>query len=357
MGKDNYYDILGVDKKASPQEIKKAYRKKAVKYHPDKNPNDKNAESMFKKITEAYEVLSDEDKKRNYDNFGPDGVKQFHHRNPRDVFEEMDRVMEEMLRSHGMHKNSFNRSNRINPDIRVVCRISLHNAMTGGKVKISYSYNVACKKCKGAGAIGSKTCSHCGGDGRFSRHSGNLHITQVCPNCHGQGFKMERCADCKGQGYIEHPTKLNVKIPAGTAPGTPLRIKKKGNVVPDSQGNTQTGDLYVVVDYPKAENGVRYSNGHLFVSIEAPIDRMLSGDEVEVDMGFKQINLKLDPTKTSGHEYTVENGGSKKGRNAYIKVFASIPENKIDEEKRKNLVKTWREAYGESEKTVKPSSN
>jgi DnaJ-class molecular chaperone len=135
-----------------------------------------------------------------------------------------------------------------------------------------------------------------------------------------------------------------------------LRIKEKGNAVYINR-TLKVGDLNVVVDYPTTENGITMDNGNLYMSVNASVDKMINGDTISVDIGCKTIDVVLDPSKPSGYNYGIKNGGAKENKYAYIKVFAYFPQNDLTDIQRENIVKSWREAYGESEKIIKPNKS
>jgi len=367
MASKDYYKTLGVQKDASPDAIKKAFRKLAMEYHPDRNPDNKDAEAKFKEVSEAYEILSDEKRRKQYDQYGSDSFKRsgFHHSNARDFysnfqeshgFHDLEDLMKEVMNRHGFGQQRGFRRNLVAPDIKVVCRISLQDAIKGGKINLQYDRQVVCETCQGSGFNQNKVCSACKGQGGFVRHvQPNVVVKQSCPHCRGTGGELENCPDCEASGYERKEIKLSVTIPSGVANMADLRIKDKGNVIYHNERKIE-GDLHVIIDYPTTENGVTMKHGCIYTSVSAPIDRIMAGDKIIVDIGCKRINIKLDPTKPSGHEYVVEDAGAKKGKSAYIKVFAHFPKNDIDEKDREKLVKVWREVYGVSKPTVKPTN-
>ncbi|MFA7219874.1 MAG: J domain-containing protein [Synergistaceae bacterium] len=356
----DYYKTLNVKKDATDAEIKKSYRKLAQKYHPDKNQGDKNAEEKFKELSEAYEVLSDADKRRQYDRFGHmafnNGSQDARSSNFHFHMDEDEIMREFMAHARGFGANPHRYRININPDIRIACRISLQDALKGGKVAIKYERKVVCDTCQGQRVVGKEVCSYCQGRGSFNRViQENIHIRQVCPHCNGAGSSTVKCDGCDGHGFFSSDIKMKVEIPAGVANMTSLRINGRGNVVYQN-GNKITGNLYVVVDYPSTENGITLKNGEIYTSIESPIDLMMAGDHISVDIGFKKIEFDLDPSKPSGYQYVIKGAGAKNSRNAYIKVFANFPKNDINEEQRNKLVTAWREAYGRSESVIKPNA-
>ena len=370
MSSKDYYEILGVQKSATAEEIKKAYRKLAFKHHPDRNQGDESAEDKFKELAAAYEVLSDPEKRKRYDQFGSSEFGNYRHRDARTAysnfqsandFHDLDEFMEEIMRRHGfggmggMGRQRARKAS-VSRDIRVVCRLSLQNILKGGKVGLQYDRHIACDTCKGDGVLQSNVCSECNGKGAITQEiQPHVFVRQTCPECQGRGAEIKPCPDCNQQGYSQCETKLNVTIPAGAANMQTLRIKEKGNEIYEN-GEKIIGNLLVVVDYPSTEDGITLNNGEIFTSVHAPIDRMIAGDKLRVDLGFKKVIFNLDPSNPSGYEYVIRDGGTQKGKMAYIKVFADFPQNDINEEKRTKLVNVWREVYGESEPTVKPTT-
>jgi len=234
MAKEDYYELLGVSRSATEEELKKAYRKKAVQYHPDKNPGDKASEEMFKKVSEAYEALKDPEKRAAYDRYGhaafqgpgqgPRGAGGFH--DPYDIFREVfgqggggggGGIFEEMFGGGGRD------GGRDGSDLRYDLEITLEEAAAGVEREISFRRLVACEHCHGSGAEpGSKrvTCPTCRGAGQIRRSGGIIVFAQTCPTCNGAGVKIEKpCTVCRGEGRVSKTTKLNVRIPPGVDTG------------------------------------------------------------------------------------------------------------------------------------------
>lgn len=372
----DYYATLGVEKTSTPEEIKKAYRKLALKFHPDKN-HSKEAEDKFKEINEAYEVLSDPDKRSKYDQFGTEGINRgpngfsSNFRDSRDAFfhfskffendDEMASVFSRM-RGEPFGRNIRVRQRTINPDVRAVCNIPLKDAIRGTEIVIEVSRSVACDFCQTTGFDMSKEpeiCDVCKGQGvRIGKMNGNgnIIVQQVCGNCGGSGKRLQTCDKCSGNGYSESKETLSIKIPKGVPPMTSLRLKNKGNVT--YQGNYKIeGSLFVVVDYPPEEDGIALKNGDLFATVKVPFNLMLYGEKIKVNfLNIKKIVFSLDPTKPSGYQYVIKDGGVEDGKSAFIKVFADFPQNKISEENRQKLIKVMREVYGDTTTTFKPES-
>lgn len=364
MESQEYYTTLGVERNASSIDIKKAYRKLALKYHPDKNNGDKTSEDKFKEITEAYEVLSDEEKRKLYDRYGKSALKNSGGTDPRQAYShfqsangyhDMDEAIKEWMRSHMGGRRRRHRSSHPDPTVRVVCNIPLRNAISGGNIALEYERLIACDDCKGEGYLNSKVCPECDGQGMRMRMMGeNMVVREGCASCQGTGEILELCPTCGGRQYNKEKVKVSIKLPPGTSKSTTLRIKGKGNVL-YQQNKLHSGDLHAVIEYPETENGITMKYGNIYTEVSVPFDQMLDGDEITVDIGCKRINVKLDPTKKSGHEYIIDGQGAKETKKAYIKVFAKFPEKAIDEKSRNDIVNAWRKVYGESEKIIKPN--
>jgi molecular chaperone DnaJ len=266
MAKEDFYELLGVAKGVNAEDLKKAYRKKAVQYHPDKNPGNKEAEEMFKKISHAYEVLQDADKRAAYDRYGhaafegpgagagqrgPGGGGGGFH-DPFDIFREVfggaggggggGGIFDEMFSGGGRD------GGRDGADLRYDLEITLEDAARGVEKEISFRKNVSCERCEGSGAEpGSKrvTCPTCRGAGQIRRSGGIITFTQACPTCGGAGTKVEKaCTACRGEGRVPKSTKINVRIPPGVDSGA--RLRSSGNGEAGLAGGA-SGDLYIVL--------------------------------------------------------------------------------------------------------------
>jgi len=242
--KKDYYEILGVERNSSQQEVKSAYRKLAVKYHPDRNPGDKNAEESFKEAAEAYSVLSDPDKRANYDRFGHSGLSGggFNGFDP-DVFGDFSDILGDFFgfgdifgSSHGRRRNQPQRG------------VDFEDAVFGTKIKIKIPRAETCSHCAGSGAdpaYGSATCSTCSGHGQVRFQQGFFTISRTCTACQGRGQVVEEpCPDCRGQGRIQNEKTLELKIPGGVESGSRLRIVGEGEA---GFSGGPKGDLYVVI--------------------------------------------------------------------------------------------------------------
>lgn len=361
VGIKDYYEILGVSKTSTPEEIKKTYRKLALKYHPDQNKGNKDAEEKFKEISVAYEVLSDPQKRSHYDQFGTEDPSRMNVRNYPPGFNNvsgLEDLMNEMFsgqRGARFSQSQRRHSTRINADIRVTCRISLLNAIQGGKIAIQYDRHIACEQCKGDGYIKVNACSQCNGQGYLaSQIQPNVFVKQSCPSCGGSGASHKYCEKCNSNGFHKEKIKINVKIPSGVGHMQALRLKEKGNIVYESD-KVKNGDLFVVIDYPTSENGITVEYGNIYCSVNIPIDKIIANDTVDIDLGFKKIQLKLDDVSRT--QYCITDGGIKSGKNAYIEVLPELPKNNTIDEDREKLVKLWRDIYGETTNVIKPKAD
>jgi molecular chaperone DnaJ len=253
MAKRDYYDVLGVKKNASPEELKTAYRKLAVKYHPDKNPDDKSAEDKFKEASEAYGILSDKSKKGNYDNFGHAAFENGGGQGGFGGFSggDFSDIFEDFFGDFGGRGRSSRRqsSNIRGSDLRYDLSITLEEAFSGKKQNIQFSTSEKCNTCKGNGSKpGSKpeSCSYCGGNGKIRSNQGFFTVQQTCPQCAGSGEEITNpCTDCNGQGSKQASKKISVTIPKGVDDGTRIRLAGKGEA--GTKGGV-SGDLYLFIN-------------------------------------------------------------------------------------------------------------
>ena len=256
--KRDYYEVLGVSRDVSDEDCKKAYRKLAVKFHPDKNPGDKSAEGKFKELGEAYEVLSDADKRAAYDRYGHSAFQQgggagssagqggFH--DPSDIFSQVfggrGGIFDELFGGG----RSESGGNATGSDLRFDLELNFEEAVRGCEKKISVSKLDSCSDCNGSGAqsgSGKVTCSTCRGKGRVIRSNGIFSVQQTCPTCNGQGSNIEKpCRKCHGKGQQERRSEITIRIPAGVDTGIRLRQRGKGEA---GFRGAPAGDLYVIL--------------------------------------------------------------------------------------------------------------
>jgi molecular chaperone DnaJ len=358
MAKEDYYALLGVEKSASAEEMKKAYRKKAVQFHPDKNPGNKEAEEMFKKVSHAYEVLSDTDKRAAYDRYGsaafdgsaggpPRGPGGGFH-DPRDIFNEIfgrnagggggGGIFEEMFGGGG---GGGSDGSRDGSDLRYDLEITLEEAARGIEKEISFRKAMACERCDGSGAEpGSRrvTCPTCRGAGQIRRSGGIITFTQTCPTCAGAGTKVEKpCTTCRGDGRMAKNTKLNVRIPPGVDTGS--RLRSSGNGEAGIAGGN-AGDLYIVLAVKEHELFERQGED-LFCEIPIKFTLASLGGPIELPTLFGKGSLKIPPGTQSGTTFRLrEKGmpslrGGKQG-DQLVRVQVEVPQS-LSAEQRKIL--------------------
>lgn len=245
----DYYEVLDISRNASGEEVKRAYRKMAMRYHPDRNPGDAEAEKRFKEAAEAYDILRDPEKRSRYDQFGHAGVSGggfgSGFGSAEDIFSHFSDIFGDLF---GYGQSSRGTRQTRGADLRYNLGITFDQAAHGDEVTISLPKNVTCRECNGSGAAeGSKVeaCRQCNGTGQIRRSQGFFQIAMPCPSCHGTGQKISRpCARCKGDGVVPELRELVVRIPAGVETGTRLRVRGEGE--PGAHGGAP-GDLYVVL--------------------------------------------------------------------------------------------------------------
>jgi molecular chaperone DnaJ len=357
--KRDYYEVLGVDRKASAEELKKAYRRLAVKYHPDKNPGDPTAEEKFKEIGEAYEVLMDTNKRAAYDQFGhaafaPGGGPStrggfgggFH--DPFDIFREVfggmageggGSIFDQLF---GTGQAPRDRSGRQRgSDLRYDLQITLEEAALGIEKEIEILKYDACARCNATGAeAGSKatTCPVCQGRGQVVSSRGFFQVSQTCPRCRGTGQVIERpCRECNGEGRVEKRSRIKLKIPAGIDDGAKLRSIRNGEA--GIRGG-QSGDLYVVIHVREHEIFAR-DEDDLFCEVPISFAIAALGGEVKVPTLQGQAMLKI-PAGTQGgtqfrlRGYGINNIDTKAKGDLRVRVMVEVP-TKLNNEQRKKL--------------------
>ncbi len=314
--KRDYYEVLGVDKKASAEEIKKAYRKKAIQYHPDKNPGDKEAEEKFKEAAEAYEVLSDPQKRQRYDQFGFAGMSgaggfsggDF---SMQDIFSQFGDLFESWGMGGGSFSSFFSGGGsrggqrvRRGTDLRVKVRLTLEEINSGVEKKIKVKKLVECKHCHGTGsADGSsgETCPTCKGTGRVVRTQrgifGMMQVQEACPTCHGEGKIIKnKCTHCNGDGVVRDEEIITIKIPAGVSGGMQIPVQGKGNAAP--RGGVP-GDLLVLVEEEEHKDLVRDGND-LIYNLLLDMPTAILGGQVLIPTLTGDVKITITPGTQPG---------------------------------------------------------
>ncbi|HOV36158.1 MAG TPA: molecular chaperone DnaJ [Dysgonamonadaceae bacterium] len=351
--KRDYYEVLGISRNATAEEIKKAYRKKAIEYHPDKNPGDKDAEEKFKEAAEAYEVLGDANKRARYDQFGHAGVGGAAGGGFGGGMS-MDDIFSQFGDIFGGHFGGFGgfggfgsqragrRTNR-GSDLRVKVKVNLKEVLTGVEKKIKVKKYVACSHCNGNGSENgnsTSTCSTCHGSGVVTRVTntilGQMQTTTTCPTCNGEGKTItKKCPHCNGEGIVSDEEIITIKIPAGVAEGMQLSMQGRGNAARRGGIN---GDLLVVIEEEEDPNLIRDENDviyNLFLSFPTAA----LGGTVEVPTIDGVAKVKIDPGTQPGKVLRLRNKGlpSVNGfgtGDELIHVNVYVPENLTDKEKK-----------------------
>jgi molecular chaperone DnaJ len=354
MEKRDYYEVLGVSKTATADEIKKAYRKKAIQYHPDKNPGDKEAEEKFKEAAEAYDVLSDEQKRQRYDQFGHaafsgagggGGYGGFGGFGGGGFSMNMDDIFEHFGDIFGGHFGGRGGSRGGTPrgtNLRVRVKITLEEAATGVEKKIKLNKKVTCSHCNGTGAENPsdlETCSVCGGTGRVVRTTqsffGPMQTQTTCSACHGTGKVIKKkCHKCGGEGLETSSEVVSINIPAGIYDGAQLAMKGYGNAAP--QGGV-SGDLYIIVEVEEHKDLIR-NNDDLIYNLMLPLTVAVLGDEVVIPTLEGKVKIKIKPGTQPGEVLRLRNKGVP-SLNGYgrgdllVNIGVYIPERLSSEEK------------------------
>ena len=356
MAKKDYYEVLGVIKSASSEEIKKAYRKLALKYHPDRNKGEKTAETKFKEASEAYHVLSDKGRKTNYDQFGHAA---FEGTGGRGGFSNFDfsgafsdifgsDIFDDFFEGFGSTRGRRQRgsSDFRGEDLRYDLSISLEEAYHGKKQEINFSSSDKCGRCNGHGAEpGSKpiSCSMCNGHGQVRSSQGFFTIQQTCPQCSGSGEQISNtCKECRGIGKKQVKKKISTNIPKGVDDGTRIRLSGKGEVGIKGGGN---GDLYIFVSI-KHHNIFKRAEENLFYEFPISLADAALGTTVEVPtIDGGKAKVKIPAGTQNGKQFRLKDKGMPMMRNRnygdlYIRAITEVPVSLTKEQK--NLLEQFK---------------
>jgi len=353
MAKRDYYEVLGISKNASEAELKKAYRRAAQKYHPDRNPDDTDSEHKFKECKEAYEILSDSQKRAAYDQFGHAGV------DPSmgggygpagagagasfsDIFGDVFGDIFGGGRAGGGGQRVYRGS-----DLRYNLELSLEDAVAGTEVKIRVPTKVACDACSGSGAKKGSTpttCTTCGGHGQVRMQQGFFSLQQTCPRCHGSGSIIsDPCPKCRGQGRVEEHKTLSVKVPAGVDTGDRIRLASEGEA---GESGGPPGDLYVQIQVKQHPIFTREEN-NLYCEVPISFVTAALGGELEVPTLVGRVNLKIPAETQTGKMFRMRGKGVKPVRGGpvgdlvcRVKVETPVKLNR----KQKDLLKEFSDA-------------
>ena len=347
MSKRDYYDVLGVDRNASSEEIKKAYRKLALQFHPDKNQDDKDAEDKFKEASEAYQVLSDADNKAKYDRFGHTAF------NGAGGFGDFNGFAEDLFGDifsafFGGTSSSSSRRGPVGRDISYRLEITLEEAHNGYDTSIKIDKPFPCEDCSGSGCeAGARpaTCKQCGGAGQVRVQQGFFTLARTCPVCSGKGTFIEKpCKKCKGVGTSVKQSEIKVSIPAGIDHGQSLKLRGQGEEI----SNGPPGDLYVEISL-KAHEQFRRQGVDIIADVPISYAQAVLGGEIQVPTLHGEVALKIPSGTASGKIFRLKGKGmrevgSTRCGDQHVRTHIYVP-SKVTE-KHKELLKNLAEVEG-----------
>ena len=348
MAKEDYYTTLGIDRDADASEIKKSYRKLAMKYHPDKNPGDEAAEKKFKELNEANDVLSDDEKRAAYDRFGHAAFDQGGPGGPSggSGFGGFSDIFDEMFGDAfaGGSRRSARQSGR-GSDLRYNMEVTLAQAYAGNKTNIRVPTSVQCSECNGTGSKGGvapETCHTCHGQGKIRAQQGFFTIERTCPTCHGQGQVIsEACGRCSGSGRVHQEKTLSVTIPAGVEDGTRIRLSGEGEA---GLNGAPSGDLYIFISVTPHHIFQR-DNANIYCKVPLPFTTASLGGHIEVPtVDGSRARITIPSGTQSGHQFRLKAKGmsilrSKERGDMFVQASVETPVNLS--KKQKELLKEF----------------
>jgi molecular chaperone DnaJ len=357
---NDYYGILGVKRDAAADEIKKAYRKLALKFHPDRNPEDKAAEDKFKEAAEAYEVLGDPEKRKIYDHYGMEGLKNSGYRGPggfEDVFSNFGDIFEDLFGFGGGGRS--NRGVVPGADLRYDLNISFEEAVHGTEKEIAITKRETCWTCEGGGlrpGHQAQVCPTCKGQGQVIRAHGFFRLSTTCPHCQGEGrIITEPCADCDGAGLLAKNKQVSLKIPAGVDSGARMLLRGEGE---GGRRGGQAGDLYVVLQV-EPHAFFHREGDTIQCTLPLTIDQAALGCTLEVPTIHGAKNLTIPAGSQPGQTFTLKSEGvphlKRHGRgDMIVKAEVKIPGNLT--RRQKELLKEFAEIESEKEESPQEDS-
>lgn len=341
MEEFEYYEVLGVSRNAQADEIKQAYRKMAMKYHPDRNEGSSEAEEKFKQINEAYQVLSDPQQRAIYDRYGKQGLQgQTASRGAEgfgSIFEDLGSIFDSVF---GTEFGTKQKKDKYSLDLAMEIELSFRESLFGVKKDFDIQYKKMCKTCNGSGAKDGKikTCEQCNGRGQVFLQQGFLRFAQTCSLCAGSGEMVaEKCKTCTGLGYVQEKETISVDLPAGVDTGMQVRIHKKGNEL-----HTQRGDLYLVVRVKEDEHFVRHGQD-LYLELPLFFTVVPLGTTLKVPSPYKELELKVPAFVKDKEQFVFRGEGVKNPRssekgNFIVQIKITYP-TKINDEQKELLQK------------------
>lgn len=352
----DYYEVLGVSKDASATDIKKAYRKLALKYHPDQNPDDPGAEAKFKEGAEAYDILSDEQKRQRYDQFGHQafanggGGGGGGFTNVEDIFSAFGDVFGNMFGGGGGGGGGRRRGPRRGRDLRIVLELTLEEVDEGVTKTVALKRLDGCDTCDGSGArpgTSKTTCSTCGGAGQVARSAGFFQMASPCPTCRGAGQTIESpCQPCSGSGMLQRRKEIEIKVPAGVEEGVQLRVTGEGDAGPEG---APRGDLYCVIR-EKEHRVFQRSGPDVLTEVPFSFAQLALGDKVEIPTIRGKVEMTVPAGTQTGKILRLRGQGLPRleGRgkgDQLVRVFCEIPTKLSD--RQRELLEELQEIDGE----------
>jgi len=319
MAKRDYYEVLGVSKSSTQAEIKKAYRQIAMKYHPDRNQGDSNAEEMFKEASEAYSILGNEEKKAKYDQFGFNGLTSQGQGGFQDfsffsdsIFSDFEDILGNVF---GFGGRSSSRSSRNRPrrgeDLGLETAITLEESFNGVEKEVSVEQMTNCPACSGSGSepgYSPETCRQCGGQGNVRRSQGFFSISSPCPACRGTGSVIAHpCRSCSGSGREKRKKKIKVDIPAGVNDGNRLRVSNEGD---GGYMNGRPGDLYILI-HVESDPNFRREGTDLIYDLNITFSQAALGDDIQIRAFHGKEKVRIPPETQSGKIIKIKSKGFK----------------------------------------------
>lgn len=352
MEEFDYYEILEVSRSASSEEIKKAFRKKAMSCHPDRNPDNPQAEEQFKKINEAYEVLSDESKRATYDRFGKAGLQGMGGGSGMGGFGDIFGDIFEGFFGGGGRSRRAREEMSFPLDFAMELKLEFKEAIFGCKKEIKTTYKVACSDCGGSGAKSKKTCPDCQGQGQIGIRQGFMTFAQTCSRCQGSGEIIEeKCPKCQGKGYATKEEKVEIKIPEGVDNGNQIRVSQKGN----EDKNGRRGDLYLKLVVKDDEHFIR-DGENLYVEVPVFFTSIILGAEVKIPSPRGELTLSIPPNSKDKQQFIFKGNGVKSLRGDFygdlVAQIKIIYPQKLSKEQ-KELVQKLHESFGKHSEPYK----
>jgi len=306
----DYYEILEITQSANKDTIKKAYRKLALQYHPDRNQGNKEAEDKFKLINEAYEILSDDEKRAIYDRYGKEGLKGSNFGGGFEDLGDLGDIFSSFFGGGFSSKPKHKKNNeKFSPDLGINLELSFKEAIFGCKKTINFTYKNSCQTCGGSGAKDGKTqtCPKCKGNGQVGIRQGFITFTQTCPECNGSGMSVsEKCPECKGKGFNEQKDEAVVNIPEGINSGMSLRVNSKGNI----PKNGSRGDLFIKI-YAKEDETFIRDEDDIYMEFPVFFTQAILGQSIKVPTIRGEAVLDLPKGAKDGQRFILENEGVK----------------------------------------------